>query len=244
MIVVPSSASQLLGSGPTLRVLGPTATPNSSTIPAFMSLTVPASAQVNDYLVVTTSNGTTLLQSSTSDYLRWRSLYGPTGVGSPFNEFVTLHIKLCEASDIGARLDMNTSGGFQFNAQMHVFTNPNNTDVNDMFGYSSFFWFFYDDFKSSHTVSTGNTSSVSVPANLNGQLYGPNCLKFTALAANPSSSFANISYSGPGQARVVNDSYWFRGLASVYELNSTNASAAGTFSFSSGAFAAVSFYLI
>jgi hypothetical protein len=243
MIVVPSSASQLLGSGPTLRVLGPTATPNSSTIPAFMSLTVPTSAQVNDYLVVATSNSTTLLESSTSDYLRWRSLYGPTGVGSPFNEFVTIHIKLCEASDIGARLDIK-AGDFQFNAQMHVFTNPNNTDVSDMFGYSSFFWFFFNDFRSSHTVSTGNTSSVSVPANLNGQLYGPNCLKFTALAANPSSSFANISYSGPGQSRRVGDSYWFRGLTSVYEVNSTNALPAGTFSFSSGAFNAVSFYLI
>jgi hypothetical protein len=243
--MIPSVAStSVLGGGPTLRVAGPAVATDSSSIPAYLSLAIPAQAQVGDYLVIATSNGT----SMDSSYLRadkWRPIYAGLTTGSTYNENCVLWVTICRQEDLGTTVRLN-AGSFHFQAIMNVFTNPNNTYIEELFGFQIFQY--YPELltpNSNITKTTSNSSSLSIPA-IPGKSYPPNYLRITACACNGSSTYPSQSFSGAASStlRVRQDSYWWRSVATVYETANTNSSSVGTFSFNSSSSAAVTLALI
>lgn len=238
MIPAVASAS-VLGDGPVLRVNGPGVASNSSSIPSYLSMTIPSQAQVNDYIVICTSNAT-VMDSSYARASRWVPFYHNIA-GGTYGEYVTLWITICESADIGDTVRLNASP-YNFNALMYVFTNPNKTDIQSIYG-SPVFYHYPSNIESNLTLSSSDVTSLSVPAFPNKK-FPPNYLRFTACAFNPTSTYANASYSGSGTSRTQNDSYWWRSVIGVVETGSTNSTSVGTFSCSSGSVAAQTIYLI
>jgi hypothetical protein len=248
-MLYPASDTSLLAPGPALRVLGPTATPNSATIPSFMSLTVPASAQVGDYIVIASANGVVIPESSPIPSYLFRAIYGGFSTGSTFNENSSFFIKICRAVDIGSAVHLNTSGGFSVHAQMFIFTNPRRTHLDLSYDsgvpgnpYSPFDLYPEIFIPRVTGFSTGNSTSATIAPIASGVRLPPYCLKFTVLAANGVSNYPNVSYSGPGSVRHLQDSYWYRSSSCVYETNATNIGNQ-LFSFASSSFSYISVLL-
>lgn len=238
--MIPTVASvSVLGDGPTLRVNGPSVATNSSSIPSYLSMTIPSQAQVDDYIVICTSNGTTI-DESYSRWSRWRRYDTGNTTGGTYNENCTIHVTICEAADIGDTVRIK-AGSFSFNAIMYVFSNPNKTDIANINGFTVF-TYYPENIETNATKSTSNVSSLAVPA-FPGKTFPPNYLRLTACAFNGSSGYPNPSYSGSGTSRTQNDSYWWRSVIGVVETGNTNSGSVGTFSCSSSAAAALTIYL-
>ena len=238
MIAAVASTS-VLGDGPTLRVNGPSVATNSSSVPAYLSMTVPAQAQVDDYLVICTSNGTTM-DASYARGIYWKIFYSGMTTGATWNENVTLFVKVCESADIGSEVRIN-AGSYSFNAIMYVFTNPNKTDNQFIAGYGVIQY--YNEIEANYTKGTGNVTSLAVPA-FPLKEFPPNYLRFTACAFNGASNYPSPSFSGSGSSRTQNDSYWYRSVMGVVETGSTNSSSVGTFSSGASGVAAATIFLI
>lgn len=239
MIPAVASAS-VLGSGPVLRVNGPSVATNSSSVPSYLSMTIPSQAQVDDYIVICTSNGTSMDPSYARGF-RWQIYFVPSFAGGTYGEVVTIWITICESADIGDTVRLR-AGPYSFNAIMYVFTNPNKTDVESINGYTPFS-FYRDNIETNAVLGSSDVTSLSVPAFPNKK-FPPNYLRFTACAFNGASGYPSPSYSGSGTSRTQNDSYWWRSVMGVVETGSTNSTSVGTFYCSSSSVAAQTIYLI
>lgn len=240
-MIIPTctSSSSLLGDGPTLRVAGPAIAINSSSVPTYKSMTIPTQAQVGDFLIIACSN---VVQMHPT-YARgntWRSIYSSAGLGT-YNEYTTVFIKHCQSQDIGDTVRLYVSSNFAFQAIMNVFTNPQKTDIALVNGTEHFLA--TADLTSKSTTSSTNQTSLTVGTVQSNELP-PNYLRFTSCAANGSSGYPNLGYSGSGVTRVSADTYWWRSVRTVYETNNTDTTNVGTFTCNSSSIAALSIYLI
>jgi len=205
--------------GPQLRVLGGTFATNSATIPATLPVTIPATAQVGDYLVITSTNSSYVLLP----YLGgtdWSSFYGYTAIGT-YSETVVINIKICTQEDIGATYQLY-NGGFPIQAMVYVFTNPNKIGTTT---YNIYGTYNNDDFYYESTQNLGNISSVTTTSTPNRFKYE---LKIMAFAANGSSTYPTQTYSGPGSFRTLTDAYWWRSIGTSYATNIDVTFPAGT----------------
>jgi hypothetical protein len=177
----------------------------------------PSSASIGDYLVICGINGLSSVPLSEDG---WASIYSTSSTGSTYFDNSRIHIKICTASDIGSGVSLNASN-FYFASNYYVFSNPNNSfsDSNPINSYGKLINFLYNSKNYKNGASTSTVSSINIPNH--PDIYGPNYLKIMAMGCNPNSSNADVSYSGPGVFRGVEDGYWWRSLGSVYQYPAT-----------------------
>ena len=216
-----ASAGSVTKSGPTLRVLGNTYTtgqPQGS-----QTIQIPSTAQVGDYLIIAGNNGFSWVSGTPSGWVAYYSnqSIGPYTTYDQFNgtitsnytENVIIYVKVCEAGDIGSSHIM-ASGGYNFQVAVYVFTNPNKTVLSPNYGG----WFYsYQGNNGLTSALTGNIDSFTYPAF--AKELPPGSLTFGAYASNGNFGYPNISYSGPGTNRYVQDPYWWRGTGFFYKEN-------------------------
>lgn len=224
MITFGGGAQFLSKPGPQLRVQGPSVAVNSASIPNSLSLTVPTSTQVDDYIIVCTSNITAVYNAMVPN--RWTTRYGFTASGT-YNEFVTIWILMATSADIGATLSFHANG-FSFNAIMDIFTNPNKSNLAHFISGSTDVYEGRYKIPVAQNMSTGNTTSITRTDVITNDIPS-NYLRYTAAAANGASANPSIGYSGSGAFRQQRDSYWWRAAARVYEANSSDTGNVGTF---------------
>jgi hypothetical protein len=193
-------------SGPTLRALGGTFATNSSNTTGPLTISIPNTAVVGDYLVIASTNvggPTEITVGGTS----WYSFYGLTSSGATYGETIRFSIKICTATDIG-RTYYLSNGGFSMQAMVYVFTNPNKIGSNAT------------NLTAQLTASTstisGNSSGIS--GLTFAKTFNYECL-LIGLAANGSSGYPNQGYSGQGSFRTITDSYWWRSIGLAYIEN-------------------------
>jgi hypothetical protein len=229
MIVVPASAAQLLGAGPTLRATASYQNPTSSPPPT-VTITVPASTQINDWLFLVVNNYIPI--DSTSQVSNFASSDCQLGLGS-FNVGGRWHYKHATSDDIGKNIVVNTrvdsTTNVAINMVLLVFTNPNNTDVARISTTFSAATFHVNDYVHTKTSSTANTTSLFLPNTNGGLQYPPNVVKLAMWSSfGATGDPISHSYSGPGVPITVNNSAFSMSLTAVYEVNSSNLSGNGT----------------
>lgn len=199
----------------------------------------PAQAAVGDYLVIAGCNG---LSSAPPPSGGWANAYSSGSTGSTYSDSTRIHVKVCEASDIGSSVTLSASG-YYFSSVYYVFSNPNNM-FSGLTGYSmwSAIYNFVNYPKNvQRGATTSSTTSLTVPTT--GNIFGPNYLRVMAIGSNPNSSDSTAGFSGSGVKINVEDGYWYRSLCSVYETGSTNLGGTATAT-AAGGMSFISVYLI
>lgn len=207
----------------------------------YVTYTIPATAQVGDYLILITNNVTTITTPSIPSSNGWLSFYSTRSSGSTYVDNTSVHIKICRAGDAGSSIILYATG-FHFEGTFYVFSNPNNFLVRDTASeaYSALISFIFYSSNSRTSASTTSVSSINIP---DGAKYGANYTRLSCGTVNPNSATGYITWSGSGTLTQVNDGYYWRGLGSVYEQQSLNLS--GNFiSSQAGGMAWQSFYII
>lgn len=231
MIIAGSSANgPLLGPSPQLRVKGDVISTDSSSIPAYLTLTIPSQTQVGDYIIIGTSN--IAYPHSTSPINNWRSFYSSAGSGT-YIEYTSTHVRVAQAGDAGSQVRL-VAGPYSLNAIMDIFTNPKNSWLSTIEVNYGLMW-------RGQSVSTSNTTSI-VRQTCNSPGVRPaNYLRYTSFAANGANGRPTLGYSGSGTFRQVIDTYWWRAAGRVFETDSDDSTNVGTLTTSpSGAMASQS----
>lgn len=215
-------------SGPTIRSQYQW-TPNSSSYPSPVTVTVPSEAVVGDFFIIATCNATTIQTNNTS--ITMRSIYSPQATGT-YTEYTTMHWGVVTSGSAGGTM-LLVAGGFQFSYHTLLLTNPNQSFVGNGTviannGTSSVGW------QTGGSASSGNVTSLTdgSPTTKSGTLsYTPGSVRVKSWGYNGASSWPYYSsYTGGGTVYAITDSYWYRGTAVCVEANASTTT--GTFNIS------------
>lgn len=243
------------GPGPQLRAQGASWFTDLQFIPEYGTVTIPSSAQIGDYILISSYPSGYIHSTSPIPSSRWLALYGTSTVGTQgYGGAPVIFAKICEAGDPGNSVRIGNS--LVINGA-HVFTNPRGTGTAiATTGLPKFYHDFQQQVRSQTFSASGtNVSSLAVGLTQNGQPFGNGWTKYTACMSSSNSGGTygvgvTISYSGPGVFSSRNAPggpggwSWHVCIGTAYEINSTNTSNTGTFTTNqSGAMSALTVYL-
>lgn len=207
--------------------------PNSSSYPSTVTITVPSEAVVGDYFIIVTCNPPSIQTNNTG--IAMRTLYSPYATGT-YNEYATILWGIVTPGSQNTTLTISTTSGYLIIYHTLLLTNPNQSYMASgvVLGNSGADNGSSVGYQTAGAATSGNATSLTdgSPLTRSGTLtYTPGTTRVKAWAYNGSSTWPYYSsYSGSGTMYSLTDGYWWRGAAVCVETNASTTT--GTFNIS------------